>query len=422
MSKPDHVVIIGAGIVGAASAFHCLEAGLKVTLIEPETPGASQASSYGNAGWLSSHSVLPPASPGIWKQVPRWLADPLGPLSVRWRYFPRALPWLIRYLTAAWTYPKIERTAHALRTLLAGAPDLHQHMAQQAGVGELIERNGLLHAFLSREHFLLDAKAWEIRRKEGVSWQELDATALADLESDLDTKYTFGVFVAETGSCRNPGAYTAALIRHAQTRGATLLHARATGFRIERGSLKAVLIEGGEVACDKAVIAVGARSKAFAALAGDSVSLETERGYHAVVSGVEAGPRLPTMFADCKVIVTQMNQGLRVAGQVEIAEADDTPNWRRAEILRDHLLTLYPTLPRNLAPEQIQIWMGRRPSTPDGLPCLGLASGSKDIIHAYGHGHVGLVGSARTGRIVAQLAMGLQPEIDLHPFRPTRFG
>ena len=422
MSKPDHVVIIGAGIVGAASAFHCLEAGLKVTLIEPETPGASQASSYGNAGWLSSHSVLPPASPGIWKQVPRWLADPLGPLSVRWRYFPRALPWLIRYLTAAWTYPKIERTAHALRTLLAGAPDLHQHMAQQAGVGELIERNGLLHAFLSREHFLLDAKAWEIRRKEGVSWQELDATALADLEPDLDTKYTFGVFVAETGSCRNPGAYTAALIRHAQTRGATLLHARATGFRIERGSLKAVLIEGGEVACDKAVIAVGARSKAFAALAGDSVSLETERGYHAVVSGVEAGPRLPTMFADCKVIVTQMNQGLRVAGQVEIAEADDTPNWRRAEILRDHLLTLYPTLPRNLAPEQIQIWMGRRPSTPEGLPCLGLASGSKDIIHAYGHGHVGLVGSARTGRIVAQLAMGLQPEIDLHPFRPTRFG
>ena len=422
MSKPDHVVIIGAGIVGAASAFHCLEAGLKVTLIEPETPGASQASSYGNAGWLSSHSVLPPASPGIWKQVPRWLADPLGPLSVRWRYFPRALPWLLRYLTAAWTYPKIERTAHALRTLLAGAPALHQHMAQQAGVGELIERNGLLHAFLSREHFLLDAKAWEIRRKEGVSWQELDAAALADLEPDLDPKYTFGVFVAETGSCRNPGAYTAALIRHAQTRGATLLHARATGFRIERGSLKAVLIEGGEVACDKAVIAVGARSKAFAALAGDNVSLETERGYHAVVSGVEAGPRLPTMFADCKVIVTQMNQGLRVAGQVEIAEADDTPNWRRAEILRDHLLTLYPTLPRNLAPEQIQIWMGRRPSTPDGLPCLGLASGSKDIIHAYGHGHVGLVGSARTGRIVAQLAMGLQPEIDLHPFRPTRFG
>ena len=422
MSKPEHVVIIGAGIVGAASAFHCLEAGLKVTLIEPETPGASQASSYGNAGWLSSHSVLPPASPGIWKQVPSWLADPLGPLSVRWKYFPRALPWLVRYLAAAWTYPKIERTAHALRSLLAGAPALHQQMAQQAGVGALIERRGLLHAFLSREHFLLDAKAWEIRRKEGVSWQELDAVALAALEPDLDPRYTFGVFVAETGSCRNPGAYTAALIRYAQARGATLLNARATGFRIENGSLKAVLVESGEVVCDRAVIAVGARSKAFAVMAGDNVSLETERGYHAVVTGVDTGARVPTMFADCKVIVTQMNQGMRVAGQVEIAEADDTPNWRRAEILRDHLLNLYPGLPRNLAAEQIQIWMGRRPSTPDGLPCIGPASGCKDIIHAYGHGHVGLVGSARTGRIVAQLAAGLTPEIDLSPFSPRRFG
>jgi len=422
LSKPEHVVIIGAGIVGAASAFHCLEAGLKVTLIEPETPGASQASSYGNAGWLSSHSVLPPASPGIWKQVPSWLADPLGPLSVRWKYFPRALPWLVRYLAAAWTYPKIERTAHALRSLLAGAPALHQQMAQQAGVGALIERRGLLHAFLSREHFLLDAKAWEIRRKEGVSWQELDAVALAALEPDLDPRYTFGVFVAETGSCRNPGAYTAALIRYAQARGATLLNARATGFRIENGSLKAVLVESGEVVCDRAVIAVGARSKAFAVMAGDNVSLETERGYHAVVTGVDTGARVPTMFADCKVIVTQMNQGMRVAGQVEIAEADDTPNWRRAEILRDHLLNLYPGLPRNLAAEQIQIWMGRRPSTPDGLPCIGPASGCKDIIHAYGHGHVGLVGSARTGRIVAQLAAGLTPEIDLSPFSPRRFG
>ena len=421
LNKQAHIVIIGAGIIGAASAFQCLNAGFKVTLIEPETPGASQASSYGNAGWLSSHSILPPASPGIWKQLPSWLADPLGPLSVRWRYFPRALPWLVRYLVAAWTYPQLERTAHALRTLLAGAPALHQQMAEQAGVADLIERRGLLHAFLSRAHFLMDAKAWEIRREEGVTWQELDAAALAQLEPDLDPKYTFGVFVAETGSCRNPGAYTAALIEHAQNRGATLLREQATGFRLEQGVLKAVLLKNGEVLCDKAVIAVGARSKVLAELAGDRVSLETERGYHAVLPGVTAGPRVPTMFADCKVAVNTMEHGLRVAGQVEIAATDDTPNWRRAEILRDHLLALYPGLPRDLPAEQIEIWMGRRPSTPDGLPCIGLASGSKDIIHAYGHGHVGLVGSARTGRLVAQLASGNPPEIDLTPFRPTRF-
>jgi len=421
MPHTDHVVIIGAGIIGATSAYQCLNTGLRVTLIEPERPGDEQAASFGNAGWLSSHSVLPAATPGAWKNVPKWLADPLGPLAIRWQYFPRALPWLARYLNAASNYTKIARTAVALRSLLAGAPDLHQEMAEQAGVGHLIVRTGLLHAYLSRSHFLQDSKAWDIRRSEGIAWQELDACALAALEPDLDRRYTFGVLVPETGSCRNPGAYTAALIAHAQLRGAQLCRARATGFRIEHGHLKAVLTDQGEVLCDKAVIAIGARSKELARLAGDRISIESERGYHAVVSSPEAGPRIPTMFADRKVIVTGMDQGLRVAGQVEIAEKDDIPDWRRAEILRKHLVAIYPKLPQDLSTDRIKIWMGRRPSTPDGLPCIGLASGCRDIIHAYGHGHVGLVGSARTGRLVAQLASGTEPEINIAPFSPQRF-
>lgn len=421
MPHTDHVVIIGAGIIGATSAYQCLNAGLRVTLIEPESPGDEQAASFGNAGWLSSHSVLPAATPGAWKNVPKWLTDPLGPLAIRWKYFPRALPWLTRYLNAASNYTKIGHTAIALRSLLAGAPDLHQEMAEQAGVGHLIVRTGLLHAYLSKAHFLQDAKAWDIRRKEGIHWQELDAHALAELEPDLDRRYTFGVLVPETGSCRNPGAYTAALIKHAQARGAQLIRAHATGFRIEQGVLKAVTTDAGEVTCDKAVIAIGARSKALARMAGDRVSLESERGYHAVVISPEAGPSIPTMFADRKVIVTGMERGLRVAGQVEIAETDDTPDWRRAEILRKHLVALYPKLQKDLSTDRISIWMGRRPSTPDGLPCIGLASACQDIIHAYGHGHVGLVGSARTGRLVAQLATGAQPEIPLEPFSPQRF-
>ena len=421
MHPQKHVVIIGAGIIGATSAYQCLNAGLRVTLVEPEQPGDEQAASFGNAGWLSSHSVLPPAAPGAWKHVPTWLTDPLGPLAIRWKYFPRALPWLTRYLNAASNYTKIERTAVALRSLLAGAPALHQEMAEQAGVGHLIVRTGLLHAYLSKEHFAKDAKAWDIRKKEGILWKELNATELAELEPDLDRRYTFGVLVPETGSCRNPGAYTAALIAHAQARGAQLIRARATGFRIENGALQAVMTDAGEIPCDKAVIAIGARSKELARLAGDKVSLESERGYHAVVLAPEAGPRLPTMFADRKVIATPMERGLRVAGQVEIAQTDDTPDWRRAEILRKHLVALYPKLPADLPTDRITIWMGRRPSTPDGLPCIGLASGCADIIHAYGHGHVGLVGSARTGRLVSQLASGAQPEISLAPFSPQRF-
>lgn len=421
MNTTEHVVVIGGGIIGAASAFNLVQDGHQVTILEPGEPGDTQASSYGNAGWLSSHSIIPPASPGVWKQVPKWLADPLGPLSIRWKYFPKAVPWLIRYLAAAWTYPQIKRTASALRTLLTNAPQLHQNMAEKAGLTEFIVRKGLLHAYLSRHEFEKDAEAWKIRHQEGVEWQELDAQALHALEPDLDRRYTFGIYVAEAGNCTNPGAYTAGLIRYACEHGAKLIHSQATGFEIVEGQLNAVLTNQGRIACSKAVIAAGSRAKELAQMAGDHVSLETERGYHAVVRDAQVGPRHSTMFSDMKVVTSSMQKGLRIAGQVEIADNDATANWKRAEIIKNHLLSIYPGLSRSLSPDSIEVWMGRRPSTPDGIPCIGPASKSKDIIHAYGHGHIGLVGSARTGRLVAQLVNGDSPEIPLSPFSPQRF-
>ena len=420
MNSP-HVVIIGAGVVGAASALHALRAGLRVTILEPGTPGNPQASSYGNAGWLSSHSVIPPASPGVWKQVPGWLMDPLGPLTVRWRHLPTALPWLTKYLSAAWTYAQIEQTAKGLRAMLRDAPDLHIEMAKIAGVPELIQKKGLLHAYPTRNDFEKDARAWQIRYNEGVRWQELEHQALWDHEPHLERRYQLGLYVPDVGNCINPGAYVQGLMRHITANGASLIQTQATGFRFLYGRLQSVLTSNGEIACDKAVIAAGARAKDLAVAAGDHVSLETERGYHAVVQVDDIGPCTPTMFMDQKVIVTRMTTGLRIAGQVEIADLDDTPNWKRAEILRTLLAKVYPALAQVITSEQIDVWMGRRPSTPDGLPCIGRAKASPDVIHAYGHGHVGLAGSARTGRVVAQLLTDQTPEINLAPYSPQRF-
>ena len=74
-SAARHVVIAGAGFIGLASAIEALAAGWQVTLVDPGPSGGEQAASYGNAGWLSSHSILPPAGPGVWRQVPGFLTD-----------------------------------------------------------------------------------------------------------------------------------------------------------------------------------------------------------------------------------------------------------------------------------------------------------------------------------------------------------
>jgi len=394
-----------------------------VTILEPGEPGGQQAASHGNAGWLSSHSVVPPALPGAWKKVAGWLADPLGPLAVRWRHLPRATPWLVRYLASGWTEARVQRTAAALRTLLADAPALHAQLAAQAGVPQLIERRGLLHAYRSRAEFDADALGWRVRSRVGVQWEEWGEDELRRREPDLDPRYTLGIFVPEAGHCRNPGAYVAALAQHAVRTGARRIATRATGFRIEGGRLRSVLTESGDVACDAAVVCAGARSAALAAAAGSPVPLESERGYHVVIEGASVGPRTPVLAADGKLIVNWMDGGLRAAGQVEIGGLDAAPDWRRAEILREHLMSMFPELARS-APraESVKTWLGHRPSMPDGLPCIGTARATKDIVLSFGHGHVGLCGSARTGRLVAQLLTGVAPDIALAPFDPRRFG
>jgi D-amino-acid dehydrogenase len=414
-------IVVGAGIVGAASALELLRDGHRVTILEPGEPGGEQSASYGNGCWLSPMSVIAPAVPGLWRKVPGFVADPLGPLAIRWTYLPRVLPWLARYLLSGWTEARVERTAHALRALLVDAPALHRALAEEAGVGHLIERRGLMYIFPSRAEFEAEAMAWRIRAKTGVRWLELDEDELRQREPALDRRYRFGVLVEEGGHCRDPGAYVAALVAHARERGADLRRARATGFRIEDGRLRAVTTDAGdEIACDGAVIAAGAHSKALAAAAGDRVPLETERGYHAMIADPEAGPRTPMMPSDGKMSITWTDRGLRVAGQVEIAGLAAAPNWRRAEILRDHLLRSFPGLPRDMPAERVRFWMGHRPSMPDGLPCLGPASATPDIVHAFGHGHVGLVAGARTGRIVAQLLGGQGPEVPVGPYGPRR--
>ena len=416
-----HVVVIGAGIVGAATAVQLLREGYRVTILEPDEPGREQAASYGNGAWISPASVVPMSMPGLWKKVPGYLLDSLGPLTIRLSALPRLTPWLVRFLYAGATVHRVEATARALSALLRDAPSRHAELAAEAGVPELIKHSGLLYVYPDRAAFEAEELSWRLRRDNGVRWIELDADELHRREPALDRRYRFGALVEAGSHCTDPGGYVASLVHHAQDKGAAVTRARATGFEIESGRLRAVLTDSGRVACDRAVVSAGVHSKALARAAGDRVCLESERGYHVVISDPEAAPRVPVMPSDGKMANTLMLKGLRASGQVELASVDAPPNWKRATVLLNHARRTYPGLPSDIPEERISRWMGHRPSTPDGLPVIGPASASRDIIYAFGHGHVGLASGPATASAVADILAGRPSSLPMPAYAPARF-
>ena len=415
----SRVAVVGAGIVGATTALALLRDGHRVTLVEAGEPGGEQAASFGNGAWLSPGSVVPMSTPGLWKKVPGYLRDPSGPLVIRWHALPWLLPWLLRFVHAGHALPRVQQTARALSALLRDAPERHRQLALLAGVPDLVRQQGLMVLYADRAAYEADALAWQLRRDNGVAFEVLEGEGLRALLPEVDPRYTVGARIAEGAHCLDPGAYVAALVRCAQQAGAKLARTRATGFQVRDGRVVALRTDDGDLPCRHVVIAAGIASAALARQAGDAVPLASERGYHVVLQGAVPTLAMPVMPADGKMAMTLTNGGLRVAGQVELAAASAAPDWRRADILLGHARRVFPAL---LAQgEPASRWMGHRPSTPDGLPVIGPSRLLPEVVHAFGHGHVGLAAAPATAALVADLLAGRTPPIDLRPYSAERF-
>lgn len=413
----EHIAVIGAGIIGLSCAMEFSHAGYRVTVIDPHDAGSEVAASFGNAGWLSTQSILPPALPGVWKKLPSYILDPLGPLSINWLHAIKAAPWLIRYLSSGWTWKRVEKTALEISSLICDCPQLHKEQARQAGAEHLIDDNGVLIAYRDRAAYESEARIWRLRHKAGIEWQCFEGAVLAKIEPELPQLYRFAVKVLGAGRCKDPGLYLQALASHLRSCSVAFLKAEAHDFQFQGETLQGVVTSEGVVRCDRAILAAGIHSKALARTLGDHLPLESERGYHIRFPEVDAGRNHAFMAGGASMIVHQMEGGLRASGQVEIAGLDVAPDWRRAEILRDHLKRLFPAHDFSGG----KMWMGHRPSTPDGKPIIDRSKRSDKVLYACGHGHIGLMSSVKTAKLIRQLAEGRATDIDIKPFQLSRF-
>lgn len=409
-----HVAVIGTGIVGTCTAAWLQRDGHQVTFFDARPPG--EACSYGNAGSLSPSACLPVGMPGMWKKVPDWLLDPLGPLTVRWRYAPAVLPWLLRMLRHS-SRAEVVRIATALRTLLAPIFDCYGPLVEDAGAQHLVRRSGCLYVFSSREKAAQWSWGMNLRRMLGVKLADVGQEELEQLEPDLKGRFRFGILAPENGSTPDPSALVKALHAHCMAQGAAFVQQDATGFERSGARVTAVRTAAGVTPVDGVVVAAGAWSAPLAAELGSKVPLETQRGYHVTVRSSNLGLRHTVMAVENNLMVNPMAMGLRLAGTVEFAGLDAPPRYERAQALLRLGQQLFPHLDTSETSE----WMGHRPCLPDSLPVIGRTRHAENAWLAFGHGHMGMCMGASTGREVANLVAGRATQVDLTPFRPDRF-
>ena len=410
-SKQAHfqAIVIGSGIVGLSCAFFLNRMGFKVVVVDRNLNG--DRASFGNAGAVALPEFMPVAAPGIVWKIPGYLLNPYGPLSIKPSYLPRLWPYMRKFLAASNPH-NYAASATAMSSFLSTAFEDHETIHQAAGLGGFLRKDG--HLWVYRSSAAREASPdWNIRQKLGWNFKFLEQAELQTLEPALGQRAVCAVKSEDWATYTDPKTYVLALMEYLRGRG--VLFQTCDVRDIDGRDI--ISADGRRITFDKLVIAAGAWAHYLSKILGDACPLETERGYNTTLC--KPGISLTRMitFAQDHFVATPMSMGLRIGGAVEFAGLDEPPNFKRSKAL----LRLAKNYLPGLNIEDGTEWMGHRPSTPDSLPVIGRATRHENVIYAFGHGHLGLTGSATTGRVVSEIICEKGRRPDLKPFRIERF-
>ncbi|MGH7004597.1 MAG: NAD(P)/FAD-dependent oxidoreductase [Alphaproteobacteria bacterium] len=408
------IVIIGAGIVGIAIAACLAEEGRSVLVVDRQ--GICEGTSAGNAGALAFSDILPMASKGVMAKVPGWLLDPLGPFAIRPAHLPALLPWLYRFWRAS-RAEALERTMQAQAAMMRLAEPEMLDLMRRAGLRGMVREDGSLELYESEDDLNAARPGWRARRSAGIDFTHLRGDALAECQPGLAPRFVAGTFVPGWKTVGDPQQVGKGLWDHAARLGAEFLPGEAVSIAARPSGATMELADGRSIAAARIIVAAGAWSHRLAKGLGDTIPLETERGYNTTLPLGAFDLKRQLIFSGHGFVVTPLTTGIRIGGAVELGGLALPPNFKRSEAMLHKARQFMPGLDGAGGRQ----WMGYRPSLPDSLPVIGYARTTKNVLYAFGHGHLGLTQSAATGRLVSDLVGGRKPSIAIDPFRPQRF-
>lgn len=415
MDTQYDVVIVGGGVIGVCSAYSLSQSGLNVLLVEKSE--IASGCSYGNGGLIVPSHAVPLASPGALGDGLRWMLDPQSPFYIQPRLDTRLFSWLFRFVLASRT-PVMLRSLPVLRDLLAASAALYKELADRPGFEFGYKGNGSLWVCLSEERLEREKEELHLLERFDIPVQVLDREEVHDREPALLPRVAGGVFYPNDGHI-DPFRFVRGLAEKVQEQGVDICtNTDVMGFETGRGRITRIRTTRGDIAAEQVVLAAGSWSPQVAKELHLRIPIEAAKGYSINLENPKLSPKLPLLLGEARVVVNPLEQGLRLAGTLEMAGLDLSISTRRVDAIRRSCEAYLPGIAQAKA---IEIWRGLRPCTPDGLPILGRSKEFHNLIIAAGHAMLGMSLGPISGKLVSQMVCHEKTDVDLSPLRLERF-
>lgn len=415
------ILVLGSGVIGTAVAYYLARAGHEVEVVDRQS-GPALETSFANAGEVSPGYSAPWAGPGVPVKAIKWMLMQHSPLVIWPLLDPAMWRWGWQMLM------NCNARAYALNKsrmvpIAEYSRDCLKALRAETGIGYDERAQGTLQLFRTQKQLDGIGGDVEVLRQYGVPFEVLDRAGFCRVEPAL--AHTQHKFVGalhlpgdETGDCFK---FTNALAEMAKGLGVRFrFDTKIESLQVGGGAITGVFTSAGLLRADQVVLALGSYSPQLLEPVGIRIPVYPVKGYSITVPITDAAhaPESTIMDETHKVAVTRLGDRIRVGGTAELAGYSLNLREARRGTL-EHVVT--DLFPKGGDVSKASFWCGLRPMTPDGTPIVG-GTPVKGLLLATGHGTLGWTMAAGTGRVIADLVSGRQPEIDVSGLAMARYG
>jgi D-amino-acid dehydrogenase len=410
-------IVLGAGVVGTATAYFLAKAGHEVEVIERRSAAAMETS-FGNGGVIHASEVEPWSQPGMPLKILKWLGKEDAPLLVRYAAIPHMWQWGLKFI-ANCTPERFRQNALTNLKIALHSLKVLQQIRAETGIEYDVRTSGLMKIFTDPAALAACVKSAEFLAAGGLIFEALDAAACIRREPALkaNTALVGGVYFPreEVGDCHK---FTTGLAKRCADLGVRF-HFGTTITELERsgGKIAAVHTGNGSMRADNFVAALASATPLLLRGVGIKVPIYPVKGVTITVPG-DAWPGRPQLpiADDARIFgLVPLGDRLRVSGSAEVARFDTTPSPARCQAICNNVIGVFPEFAKCLDPATAKYWAGVRPVTPTGTPILD-RSPIPNLYIAAGHGHLGWTMGCGSGQVVAAMVSGAETDIDMSGF------